>query len=116
MSLYHARSYHPKLISSKAYTKGNGLGNHNSEWVVYGKVKPAVTLTVHYILTEAARHPTVGRSLQETTLLMPEADEGLPRSLSKEKPFVVDQYLVDQVYACFMRAVLTQTAGPHMID
>lgn len=106
MSLYHPRSYHPKFISSKAYTPGNWRGNHDSEWVVYGKVKTSVTLPVSYILTEAAKHPTVGRTLQQTTLLGARAGEGQPRSPSKQKPFEVDQYLVDQVYACFMGEVL----------
>lgn len=116
MPLYHARSFHAKLLPFNCYIEGNWRGNHNSEWVVYGKVKTAVTLPVAYILTEAAKHQTVGRFLQQTTLLGGGIDEGPPRSPSKKTSIEMNQYLVDQVYACFMRAVLAQTVDTSMID
>lgn len=66
MTLYHARTFFNKLKRVYPYfTDGHWRGNSASEWVVYGKVKAAVTLPLKEIL----QSPSIEHQLRRARLI-----------------------------------------------
>ena len=110
MALYHARSFHQKVVEhNPCFTNGAWRGNHSSEWLIYSKAKATLTLSLSDILQWAATDPAIGQRLRLAGLF------GF-HSVSKKQKLMITPDILVKVYEYLMQARFLPGPTPALVQ